>query len=523
MPARSHARRGSLLALLTLAFAVVASAQPTPYVFSERVGPEIDAAERDYFGLFPGAGAGASAQAFDEGERVRVVIEQSGGDSTLTVTRGAAEALGRFIETFEQAEAAFYNPNWQIVSSFVRADVPVPYAGSARAATFFVDGGRYRGHATYASDEVLLIDQSATPFDWRTYGGRSDLALRASEVERVQFAPGWIARPYVVLAGVPLGIAVNEWLVGFDARGPNNVLERRIFAAAFGAAAVKVFSIVYARTRSYERALPALEEAAWFTRDAPVLELPAESILLQQTEADRPAPTPVWRGSFGWLSIGTGSAPLGENSQTYEFFSGFDPDADPKREVRYENAGARLEAAAAVRPLAWLDIGAGVYITSAERPDPVGSRAVPYAELEEVAYSQPFVRVFADVDVLRLALGQSRFGLEVGGGLLRSESAVAFDVSNVIGRADRRFTYEPAGYDLTEAGFTPFYQATLSVGLARETSAYASIIAHSAPDVDVPLFEAGLDFDPEVTVFRVEPHTVSFDYVGVSAGVRLGF
>lgn len=517
-------RPSSLLcALVALCVSTAATAQPTPYVFSERVGPEIDAAERAYFGLFPGADAGASAQAYAVGDSVEVVIADAESPGMrVTMTRGTAEALGRFIETFEQAETAFYNPDWQVASPFVRADVPVPYTGSARAATFFVDGGRYVGHPTYASSDVLLIGQSGAPFDWRTFDGLG-VVLRTSEVTRVQLAPSWLGRPYVVLAGIPLGVGVNELLMSLDSKGPDNAVERRIFAAALGAATVKVFSILYARTRPYKQAIPAVQEVAWFNPEVRPLEMPSEAVLLRRTGEDRPAPVPIWRGNFGWLSVGTGGISFNENRQTYDFISGFEPEADPEREVRYESVGALLEAAAAVRPLAWLSVGVGVYIASNQGPEPLGSRAVPFAELEEVAYSQPLLRVFADVDVLRLALGQSRFGLEVGGGLLRSESAVAFDVSNVIGRADRRFTYEPAGYDLTEAGFTPFYQATLSVGLARETSAYANIIVHGAPDVDVPLFEAGLDFDPEVTVFRVEPHTVSFDYVGVSAGVRLGF
>ena len=63
----------------------------------------------------------------------------------------------------------------------------------------------------------------------------------------------------------------------------------------------------------------------------------------------------------------------------------------------------------------------------------------------------------------------------------------------------------------------------LSIGLARETSAYVSLLAFTPPSVDVPLFESSPDISPDVTVFRVEPHTVSFEHFGLSAGVRLGF
>jgi hypothetical protein len=513
-------------ALWVLALVAPAAAQTTsaPYVFSDRVGETVDPGERAYFGLFPDVETSAPGQAFVAGDSVVVVLARTSlPDTTVTMGRPTAEALGRFIETFEQHTTAFYNPDWQLVVDFVQVDVPVPYARRSKGATFFVDGGYHAGQITYASDSLLLLEPRGTSFDWRTFDG-AGLTLRSSEVDQVQFAPGWLGRPYVVLAGVPLGIAVDEWLQSFDSQGPENLAARRIFAAAFGAAVVKMASVLYTRTQPYEEALPRVKEAARFSPEAQPLEMPSEAALATQAAtAGRPKPTPRWYGSFGWLSLGTVSPSLSENIQTYDFFSGFDPEGDPQREVRYESTGALLDASAAVSPVAWLDLGAGVYLALDERPEPIARGPIPYAELRQVAYSEPSYRIFVDVDVLRLALGENRFGLEIGGGLLRAESSLSFDVSNVEGRAGQVFSYEPAGYEFTEAGWRPFYQATLDVGLAQDVSAFASLVAHSAPDVDVPQFEAGLDFDPDVTVFRVEPHTVSFRYLGLSAGVRLGF
>lgn len=503
-----------LLAAFCLVPALARAQSDVPYVLSERLGSTIDAEERAYFGLFPDVEGFTEARTYAEGDSVRVEIAASPADSVATMPRATAEALGRFVETFEQHPAAFRNPDWQVLRPYLRADVPVPYAGEAEHITVFADGGRYVSQLTYTSDSLVLLNDRGHRFDWRTFEGEG-IALYPHEVERVLLVPEWLGRPYFVLVGAPIGIGLNEVLMSLNPNESGNELEQRIFAGALGVVAAKAFSILYASTQSYRQAREELEAAAWFTPERRPLEMPAEATLREQVE-ERPEPAPVWQETYGWLSLGSGGVSFSSNSQTYDFFTGFEPDADPERSVRYESNGALLEAAAALQPFAWFDMGAGVYMGT--------TQTIGGTDLQEVAQSQPFLRLFADLDVIRLIDPNSRVGLSVGGGLLRSQSRVAFHAPPVTGQSGTTFYYEPDGYVLEETAFGPFYQAMLSVGLARETSAYLSLLAFTPPSVDVPLFEAtSPQISTGATVYRVEPHPVSFDHLGLSAGVRLGF
>lgn len=502
-----------LLPALCLLPGLARAQSSTPYVLSERVGPVIDAEERAYFGLVPEVEGFIEARAFAAGDSVRVEIGSSTVDSVLVLPRATAEALGRFIETFEQYPSAFRNPDWQVLRPYLRADVPVPYAGAPQNITVYADGGRYVSQLTYASDSFVLLNDRGHRFDWRTFEGKG-IALYPSEIDQVLLVPEWVGRPYFVLVGLPIGIGLNEVLMSLNPNETGSGLEQRIFAGAFGMVAAKAFSIIYAGTQSYHQARQGMDAAAWFTPERQPLEMPPEAALREQIER-RPEPAPVWQETYGWFSLGSGGVSFSNNSATYSFFSTFEPDADPENEVRYEGNGALLEAAAALQPFPWLDIGVGVYMGS--------TQTLEGKDLQEVAQSQPFLRLFADLDVIRAFAPNSRIGLAVGGGLLRSQSRVEFNVPPITGLSGTTFYYDPDGYALEETAFGPFYQAMLSIGLARETSAYVSLLAFTPPSVDVPLFESSPDISPDVTVFQVQPHTVSFEHFGLSAGVRLGF
>lgn len=396
---------------------------------------------------------------------------------------------------------------------YLRADVPVPHAKDTGSVTVFADGGRYVGQPIYAGPSVLLLNERGYRFDWQTFSSEG-ITLRTQEIDRVLVEPDWLKRPYVAPAGAAVAVGINEFLMALNPNDLPNRMEQRVFAAALGVVASRAFSVLYARTRPYDQVRQDIEGAAWFTPELQPLEMASEDNLLAGAE-NRPPPAPVWQETYGWLTLGAGGISFSNNSATYSFHSTFEPDADPENEVRYEGNGALLEVAAAWQPFPWLDVGAGVYMGS--------TQTLEDKDLQEVAQSQPFLRLFADLDVIRAFAPNSRIGLAVGGGLLRSQSRVEFNVPPITGLSGTTFYYDPDGYALEETAFGPFYQAMLSVGLARETSAYVSLLAFTPPSVDVPLLESSPDINPDVTVFRVEPHTVSFEHFGLSAGVRLGF
>ena len=488
----------ALLALLCCSLAPSAAAQEA-YTFTPRLGPAIDAEERAYFGLFPEVDGFAEAHAMAQGDSIGVTIETSAADSVLTMSRVAAEALGRFVETFEHSTTAFYNPNWQFVKDYVRADIPVPYIERRGSVTAFVNDGYYEGHPVYASDDLLVLDSSPS-FDWRAYTP-DGTPLQVSDIDAVRISEGLISSPYAPLLGMVLGFTASELLL----HDPEGKTERRLISPSFGAVTISLVRLWANRSRSLPEALPRLKSEAWFTSEVHPPELPEERDLQGNAEAPR-TPRPRWRSRFGWIDSGVGTV-LAPPTSTYTFFSNFEG-LPAEQEVDYATGGA-LETAFALRPLAWLSVGVGVF--SAPTPSP-GDDA-----LQEVAFSKPSFRTFAEIDAVRLIASRSPVGVAFGGGFLRAESVVAQSFPENFAT-----TYAPDSYEIREQGFEPFYTATLEAYLLPETAAFVRVLRWTAPSVVVPRVEVQSVAFPGTVVFRVEPHTVTFGQTAISVGVRVG-
>lgn len=500
---------------LLLSLALPAAAQspapaPAPYVLTERIGPTIDPAERAYFGLFPGVHDFASARAEASEGEVRVVIERAAhADSVVTMAPSTATAVGRFIETFEQFEAAFYNPNWQIVSVYVRSDVTTPYTGRRNEIAVEVAGGRHVGHPFYVSDSLILLAPTDVSFDWRALDGRRDdfTLVRAEEVRGVRLEPGWLEHPWVPAAGAPIGFAVDYYLASLEPNEERS-LSRSLAAMGAGVLVTRLAVVFLTRSRSYEGAMPDLRAHAWFSPEAYPAGLPAPGELAAERDDRSPAALPRWR-SVAWAGLGV-SAPLGgETEESYAFFTNFDA-ADSVRTTQVLAGQPAMTATALVRPLPWLSLGASLHASSL--PD-LGN-----TDLQEVAASRQTLRAFGTLDPVRLVWPRSRFGLGLGGGIVRGESVVAqrFPENNFT-------TYAPEGYELRETGFRPYLHATAEVVLPLDIALYGGVETWAAPDVEVPLTEVQANAFPGTVVYRVEPHTVSFERVGFVAGVRAGF
>ncbi len=497
------------VALLGFGSSLGAVAQ-APHALSERLGPEIDAAERSYFGLFPEVRGfdGARTETAPEGA-VRVVIARAAQpDSVLVLQRVTAEALGRFVETFEQHETAFYNPSWQLVSSYVRPEVTTPYVGRYERVTVEVAGGRYVGHPYYVSDSLVILTPGNAGFDWRTAGTpRRDLVLvRAEAVEGIRKGSGWLEEPWVPALGAPIGFGVDYYLGSLE---PNDErgFGRSIAAMGAGVLVARLGVLLLTRSRSYEQSLAGLEQSAWFSPERRPPDLPPPTALVAgDGEASIQAP-PRWN-SLAWLGLGVTVGLGGEQEQTYGFFTNFEP-ADSLAATQVLGEERAMTASALLRPQPWLSLGVNLYASAL--PD-LGD-----LDLQEVAASRQSFRAFGAIDPVRLVWPRSPVGVSLGGGVVRSEAVAA-----------QRFpenaftTYDPDGYELRETGFRPYLMTTAEVVLPLDVALYGGVEWWSAPDVDVPLTEVQSVRFPGTVVYRVDPHTVAFSRVGVVGGLRVG-
>lgn len=483
--------------------------EPSVVVLSERLGTVIDAHERAYFGLFPGVEGFTEARAFaGEADSVRVVIARAqAADSVVVLARPVARALGRFVETFEQHRTARVHPAWAVVSAYVQGNVRVPYVHSYGRLRAFVENGSYAGHPVYVSDSLVVLSREGRPgFDWRSFEG-DGYVVRVDEIERVQLNRGVFASgrapALAVVAGALLGEAVH--LVGSSDPERGNAWERRFTWGAASGMAIGLARNWLLRSRPYEDVAPEVALAAWFTPEARAPELPSDEELARRIEAQPPTPGFYGPSSTFDISMGVATAPA---AQSFGFSTTINDETE--RDVQFVMSSGVIDMAFTYWPRPWLS--AGLALTASSDLD------LRVARRGEIAYTRPGARVFADLDLLRLYNPYGRFGFALGGGLTYAESVVEAKFPATMG-----ISYDPSSFQERARGIQPFYSATLEAGLMREPAVlrvFVRLLRLGAPSVEVPMVEVRPSYDPEVILYRSEPHTVEFNRHGVLFGIR---
>jgi len=497
----------TLAALLSL-LPASASAQlePAPYVFSDRVGPVLETDERAYFGLFPEVEGFGQAQAVAVEDSIRFEIDAAPADTAVTMPRATAEALGRFIETFEQHTTAFYNPNWQVVSPFVRADVPVPHVAPRWDVDLDVGVRRYRGTVLAATDSLVLIQSAAEPYDWR---GRNALALRTQDIERVEFGPrGWeryrSAAPLAAGgAGAALG-AVGAYLASNDL---NAAPERFWAIPALAVLGHELARWLWPRPTppgSLEERREALYERARFSAERRPYDLPRITAFeSREGYAYEPVPEQAtgglfwrWYRRYGVVSVGVmgdGGVTTSPETSTYtEFLRSFG--TRERAHLRNEhdvNGGVDVS----LRPVPWVRIG-GAWLS---RND---------TEVADIGVETVNVKPSALRGYVEVVLPSPQFrGLrvDVGGGIGLETNEMTVE------RALTEEANQETAYRASQSWSNIFLQGTVELFTSKHTSFFLRVMrrspSHAIAIEGVELTVPGL---PGTVSYRIDPHEVSF-------------
>lgn len=138
---------------------------------SPRVGPEIDAAERSYFGLFNDTPGFLKARAFAQGaDSIRFDIDyalKKDGDimqTNVVYHRDLVSTLSTFIEEFEQPESSLSD---QSLKSLEQVVVFGNRYDPGQVTVFTTDGGMFDTSLLYASDSTLVLWMGEGDYDWR--------------------------------------------------------------------------------------------------------------------------------------------------------------------------------------------------------------------------------------------------------------------------------------------------------------------------------------------------------------------
>ncbi len=491
-----------------------------------RLGPEVSRAERDYFGLFPAAGPSfASAALVRDGDRVNVVVRRTDApDTTLVVERDAAEAVARYVETFEQAQTPFTNPYWQSASGAARtprldAAVTVPFVDVRNGITRVTVGGRlYDGVVLAASDTALVLHAAGEPYDWQR---PRVVRIAAADILEVQRGPSgrerlsWTSSIIGAAAGL-LAATTNTFLLD----GGVDSVPLLVGAAVGGAVVAEQFGPRPPTPGAYADRLPDLRRQAAFRVRVP-LDFPrlvTGETAAFSSEALPPLPPPAlavrrlarWHREYGLVSVALIGGPAGGLSldQTYtEFFRNQNPSAQTSA-ILTNPSDLDIGVDVAVRPVPWVRAGATWTRTSGP---------VPEVTDEEVAVVTPgALRGYAELVAPTPRVGG--FGLEValGAGIERTTVEVRGQPF--------RGTDRTVEYAIAKSASNRFLQATAELVMPRRTSFFVRLTTRTLPTVAVPAAEAASVQFPGVVVYRLDAHEVVFGNVReVSWGTRFRF
>ncbi len=510
-----------LLSVLCLLPGLVRAQSPTPYVISERVGPVIDAEERAYFGLFPDVEGFTEARAFAAGDSVRIEIGSSAGDSVLVLPRATAEALGRFIETFEQHPSAFQNPNWQVLRPYLRADVPVPYADVGRR-DIRIDtrDHRYDGVLLMATDSLVLLQPASGTYDWDV---RDGLVLRSSEVERVMFEPKGLQRydPYAPYGVGVLGATLGAGIAHVSGAERSSQLRYMLvpLLGGLGYELARRYLPKRPPPGRYEERLAQLYEHAAFRDDLKPYDLPPiAEIEARETdypyEAAPPAPSyGFFRRAYqryGFVSVGfmagLNAVQATDPQPFVEYIRGVG-EVSQTTEINDLSVTGGLDLS--LRLLPWVRIGGSTLLRDDEVLDE--------SDGERINVKPARLRGYVELVVPSPQLGDYRLDLSLGAGIEQNSLSVA-RVGGIGEFSD--FTYR-----VEESFSNTYWQGTLEVFSSRYISYFLRYTRRShSQTITVPGEGRRVVGLPGTWAYLRDPHDIEVrGYSDLFWGTRLHF
>ena len=511
------------LVLLAGLFPALAFAQSP---FGNRLGDEISPEEKQYFGLFPNVEAFRSVRVDMVGDSARLVVARSAQkDTTLALRPGQLAALRAFVESFEQSQSAFLNPNWQLAAGTQDARLldpgtTVPYVDGTRSQVAVRRGDRVFSGIVLKADEDRLLLHPVAPYDWRAPRA---VAIPASEIGWVDLEPAGAERltRAVPLIGGGLGLAVAGADVFLLDGGVRSV---PLFALAAGAGIVFADQFLPSPPprASYAERLRSLSDRAAFRQLAPV-DFPGATVeadVLASRRANAPGALGTfarWRQSYGWIhvaAVGGASSRASATGSIEELVrvGGSTVDATPA--VLSGTATPLAGIDVGLRPVPWVRLGATWMRYEDDRPSLERASAETLTPPEGAYVAPGTVRGYAELVLPSPRRGGVGLEAAFGGGLTTTTGTV--ERNSTVSNTDLSYRFESASR-------TPFLQATVELVMPRRTSFFLRWTSARAPEaILVPGAEQRSAQFPDLIAYQRDPHTVTFEgYQDIVWGTRL--
>ena len=193
---------------------VIPSARAQAVSFSERVGIEIDAGEKRYFGLFYQIPDDEyiSATASADGEETRLHLQLQWGDSTIVISDATADQLRIYLDAYESVIAREVEVDFSELTRIAR---PSPInVFPENVYVMKQDGKQVGGRLLYSGDRFLALWASDEPYDWREVR-QNVRVVSVSEIDQIKTKRGFEKSWTPVFSGAAaLGLQVGSALVG---------------------------------------------------------------------------------------------------------------------------------------------------------------------------------------------------------------------------------------------------------------------------------------------------------------------
>ncbi|GAB5533989.1 MAG: hypothetical protein Rubg2KO_02380 [Rubricoccaceae bacterium] len=514
---------------MILAGSVAAVVAQPRVALGERVGLELDAEERAYFGLFPGIEGALPFRFQTVDDSVRVVSADN--DVVRVLTQDQAGRLVGILDTFEDYPDVVSNPAWKANAGFldlIDARTPIPRAVPRRRIRAMTAEGSYSGFVLYTTDSLLVLTPEIHPTDPDFPGAFVLERNRITSADRAADVSWQTWGPY---AGAALGAGAGAMIASDPLTG-----------AGFGQLVVATMADVMFRLYGGSGGLSrdgAFEDIAYFDGVRPP-ELPGPRVAESLRARARPAPGPFPKRPrrHEWISIGVHGSVETRDPHGLPTISGigvrsidlqrqplllYDFDVVAEREPL--EATSRLDVA--LRPLPWVRVGA--YIGAADSPlasfdslnvrSDLGNVAGAFGR-ESVGMSLGSVRPYGEVILPLPRIGRRRLELAAGVGR-ETHRLLAIQVPP---RSSAALPIDPISRQFTQKeGVNWFTHVAAEVYTTPFSSLFVRYAWHPLPSMEIDSFSSDHATYEGLTLRTVDAHEVDFGFTELIIGARAHF
>lgn len=190
------------------------TAEPEPYILSQRIGLEIDSVEAEYFNIFPGLdGVKSAVYRQDNLGNLRILVSlATGKDTALTFSKLAAEQLRYYIDNHEVLVDRSDLVNWDLLPGYNLNRINY-FENHGNMVFVETDSTTLYGCLMLVTDSSVLLWNAPQPFQPRNWQMFTKKIL-VKDINQIESCQDLTGRLFGITLGAGLGAALVN--VGYN-------------------------------------------------------------------------------------------------------------------------------------------------------------------------------------------------------------------------------------------------------------------------------------------------------------------